>query len=227
MLRTIWNGYKGALHSRPLITKSLTSATTMAFGDVIAQRLFPEPDSPEYSIERTARLSFIDLAWSGPIMHFWYTFLDNSFTGISKRAITAKMLLDQFIFTPTIIGGFFVSNALIEGKTLGHAVDKIRQDMIPALVGNVVLWPAAMWINFRFIPHQYSVLYISGVAIIWNTYFAWLSSTKVRLNQPSQVLALPGGSITNAEIAIPTTAVLGASTPIVQAAADDDSASLD
>ena len=86
------------------------------------------------------------------------------------------MLVDQCIFAPAIITAFFVSTSLMEGKSFSQVKQKLNRDLLTAIKGNYILWPAAQLINFSLVPTKLAVLYVSNVALIWNTYICWLSN---------------------------------------------------
>ncbi len=64
---------------------------------------------------------------------------------------------------------------------------KLQRDYLTALKGNYVLWPAAQLINFAFVPPPLAVLYVSGVALVWNTWLCWLNAQQTPVeNAPLQ-----------------------------------------
>jgi protein Mpv17 len=86
------------------------------------------------------------------------------------------MCVDQAIFAPSIITMFFITTSLMEGKSASEIKDKLDRDLLTAVKGNYLLWPAAQLINFTLIPTKFAVLYVSNVAVCWNTYICWLTS---------------------------------------------------
>jgi protein Mpv17 len=86
------------------------------------------------------------------------------------------MIVDQLVFAPAIITTFFVSTSLMEGKSVPEVKQKLDRDLLTAVKGNYLLWPAAQLINFSLVPTKLAVLYVSNVALIWNTYICWLSN---------------------------------------------------
>ena len=45
------------------------------------------------------------------------------------------MIIDQIVFAPTIIAAFFVSQAVMEGKSTEQIKDKLSRDYLSALKG--------------------------------------------------------------------------------------------
>merc|ERR1711916_357935 len=116
------------------------------------------------------------LAISGPCLHYWYQFLGRRIGGTGLKKGIKTMLVDQCIFAPSIILTFFVATSAIEGKGPAEIKQKLDRDLLTAVKGNYVLWPAAQLINFTLIPTKFAVLYVSNVAVCWNTYICWLTS---------------------------------------------------
>jgi protein Mpv17 len=51
----------------------------------------------------------------------------------------------------------------ISGHTTTQLRYKLRYDYPQALIANYLLWPAANFINFRFVPLKHRILYVSGM----------------------------------------------------------------
>ncbi len=105
------------------------------------------------------------------------------------------MLADQIVFAPFMISGFFGFTAALEGKSTDQIKAKLKRDWLPALKANYVVWPAAQLINFTFVPQvrllfvavfwfgtdasvaqNLAVLYVSGIALVWNTWLCYMSA---------------------------------------------------
>jgi hypothetical protein len=102
------------------------------------------------------------------------------------------MLADQIVFAPFMISGFFTFTAALEGKSPEQIKAKLKRDWLPALKANYLLWPAAQLVNFTFVPQvtavcfgarvlsdlgqNLAVLYVSGVAIVWNTWLCYMNA---------------------------------------------------
>jgi hypothetical protein len=66
----------------------------------------------------------------------------------------------------------------------GRAADvpvHLQQHWPEAVVANWVVWVPANFVNFRFVPLRYRVLFSNAVAVIWNTYLSYASHKQIQL----------------------------------------------
>mmetsp|Transcript_29130 Transcript_29130/g.40996 ORF Transcript_29130/g.40996 Transcript_29130/m.40996 type:complete len:182 (-) Transcript_29130:52-597(-) len=172
LVRTFWKPYLNALENYPLITKAGTAGTLLAGGDIIAQTVISPSQPFSYDVARTARMASVGLFLTGPMMHFWYKILDKTVTAKGLPGVVGKIVLDQSIFAPCIVSVFFISNGFFQGRSANEITSQLKRDMWPTMKYNWTVWPAAMAINFAFVPQNLRVLYVSSVALVWNTYLS-------------------------------------------------------
>jgi len=176
----MWSAYNRRLASHPISTKALTVAGLGFVGDVGSQRLESWLDrragrpSHEYSVQRSLRVAAFGLVLSGPLNHFWYGALEKIVKGTGTRANVAKVALDQTIFAPFILTSFFTAMPVLEGQGLEAGINNAKAHLIPALKLNYFVWPAAQAINFRYIPLQHRVGYVSVILCFWNAVISYL-----------------------------------------------------
>jgi len=177
----MWRAYLSLLDRRPLLTKALTASALLGVGDVLGQLVLEkgEPGGKKsLDVIRVARSMSIGLFVSGPLMHFWYKLLDTTIkTG--TRGVLTKVVLDQTLFAPVIVSAFFACNGLFQGQSPSEISRKIRADLPHTMLMNWTIWPAAMLINFKFVPPSQRVLYASSVALLWNVYLTTASNRKL------------------------------------------------
>lgn len=97
----------------------------------------------------------------------WYKFLDSKVSGVLP-----KLILDQTLFAPCIVSSFFFTNGVLQGQPIDQVVAKIKRDIPGTMVANWAVWPAAMFLNFRYVPAELRVLTTSFIALLWNTYLS-------------------------------------------------------
>ncbi|RUS31631.1 Mpv17/PMP22 [Jimgerdemannia flammicorona] len=66
--------------------------------------------------------------------------------------------------------------ALMEGNGIEGVQEKIRDAYLPAFIANYKVWPIVQFVNFRFLPLQYRLPFVSTVGILWNGYLSWLNN---------------------------------------------------
>ena len=62
-------------------------------------------------------------------------------------------------------------------------IPNLKQNVWSAMLVNWKLWPAANFVNFKFVPVQLQVLFANFVALIWNTYLSWATSRDVEIEE--------------------------------------------
>lgn len=59
-----------------------------------------------------------------------------------------------------------------------RVVDTLKADLPSAICANWALWVPAQFLNFRFVPAQYQVLFSNVVALAWNVYLSFATRPK-------------------------------------------------
>lgn len=167
----LWTSYTRRIDTDPVPTKALTSFFGFVIGDFLAQKI--EGDS--YDIFRCLRLGTYGLFLDGPIGHWWYTVLDKYVEPDdprSTKAVLLKTAADQIIWAPVMTCVFFAVLKSLEGQP-ELIIPTIQDKLIKTIAANYVIWPAAHFINFRFVPTEQRILYNNCVSVAWT---AWLST---------------------------------------------------
>lgn len=179
----IWDQYRSSLKRQPLLTKSLTSLTGFAIGDVIAQ--MAQPGKHKYDVARTVRLAAFGGLVGGPMAHGWFQVLDKGILPSNPKhpvAVVSKMVLDQVLMAPVGTCIFYMSLATMSGVPMKGICD-VREKLVPTLVTSYKLWPAAHLVNFAMVPPHMRVLYINVVSVVWAVMLSTIASkpSKVEL----------------------------------------------
>jgi protein Mpv17 len=155
----------------------LTSFFGFVIGDFLAQKI--EGDS--YDIFRCLRLGTYGLFLDGPIGHWWYTVLDKYVEPDdprSTKAVLLKTAADQIIWAPVMTCVFFAVLKSLEGQP-ELIIPTIQDKLIKTIAANYVIWPAAHFINFRFVPTEQRILYNNCVSVAWTAYLSTLSAVPI------------------------------------------------
>ena len=110
----------------------------------------------------------------GPLVHYWYLYLDKWYPGRSVSVLAKKLLLDQMLCSPIYICTFLVALNILEGATWM----KIKSDAIHKgrvlYTADWIVWPPAQLINFYFLPTKFRVLYDSVVSLCFDVYWSYV-----------------------------------------------------
>ncbi|KAF8121101.1 hypothetical protein EV363DRAFT_1438015 [Boletus edulis] len=171
--------YNAALIRRPLIVQSATAALLFGAGDIIAQQAI-ERQGKNHDYMRTARLTFYGGALFGPALTKWYQVLNRIKFASPTRGVIYRVWLDQALFTPVVVGFFFGTMSVMEGKGISGAVERIGENYQPTLIRNWGVFIPAQIVNFAIVPHHLRFGFVCVVSLFWNTY---LSSVNAQINK--------------------------------------------
>ncbi|KAI8467297.1 MAG: hypothetical protein J3K34DRAFT_523829 [Monoraphidium minutum] len=204
----LWAAYLASLGAAPLRTKMATGAAATLLGDLVAQaaahhaaparaRRPAAGGAPEaaaagagfaYDAPRAARLAAYNAAVATPMNHFWFALLDAGVLPADPAggaAVCAKVLLDQALQTPAALALFFATIKLLEGRP-GEAGAEVQAKLLPTLIANWCLWPAAQLVNFAFVPLELRILYVNAVSVAWTAYISTVASGAAAGEQQQQ-----------------------------------------
>ncbi|OBZ86526.1 Protein sym1 [Choanephora cucurbitarum] len=148
--------------------------------------------SDHWDLTRTLRFAAYNFCVA-PLGGKWYMFLDKFFpmplaTGAVSKAVQSqitkkanmmaikRMVTDQVLFAPAGLVLFFTTMGLAETGKWEGVQEKFRDAYVPALIANYKVWPAVQFINFKWMPLQYRLPFVSSLGIVWNAYLSWLNN---------------------------------------------------
>ncbi|KAF4125199.1 hypothetical protein GMORB2_4038 [Geosmithia morbida] len=166
--------YNAKLASSPLLTQAVTTSALFATGDVTAQQVVDRRGLAKHDFTRTGRMALYGGVVFGPIATTWFGFLARRIVVPRSRHLetAARVVVDQSVFAPTMIGVFLSSMAVMEGNS---PQKKLESTWWSALKTNWLVWPAVQTINFAFLPLQHRVLFANVVSIGWNSYLSFVN----------------------------------------------------
>ncbi|CAL4897059.1 unnamed protein product [Urochloa decumbens] len=168
--------YLMSLDKNPIATKAVTSAVLTLAGDLICQLVIDRV--PELDLRRTFVFTFLGLALVGPTLHVWYLYLSKLVTITGASGAIARLILDQFIFSPIFIGVFMSLLVTLEGKP-SLVVPKLKQEWLSSVLANWQLWIPFQFLNFYFVPQKFQVLAANFVALAWNVILSFKAHKEV------------------------------------------------
>jgi protein Mpv17 len=179
---SLWQRYNELLVSHPIPTKCITGGLLAVIADITCQLAFPSaemkyvPISERINWNRTKNFAIINTLFFPPIAHYWYGYLSVKIVGDTMLAAVKRVALDQILFAPVCLSGFFAGNLLLDGhpEKIG---DKIKNDLQTTVLANYSVWVPAQLINFKFIPIPMRVLWANLVGFFWNIYLSKVANT--------------------------------------------------
>ncbi|KAK7193539.1 Mpv17/PMP22 family protein (vacuolar membrane protein) [Paraphaeosphaeria sporulosa] len=142
------------------------------------------PDSkllpPPFDFERLTRFMSYGFLMA-PVQHKWFGFLTRTFPMSKTSAMVPalkRMALDQLMFSPVGLACFFTFMTVAEGGGKRAVARKFQDIYIPALKANYLVWPAVQIINFRLLPIQLQIPFVSTIGIAWTAYLSLTNSAE-------------------------------------------------
>lgn len=129
---------------------------------------------PPFDFERLTRFMAYGFGMA-PIQFTWFKFLSRAFpiTKSSGLGAALKMVaFDQLVFAPVGIATFFTVMTIAEGGGRRAVSHKLRDMYLPTLKANFMVWPLVQIINFRIMPIQFQLPFVSTVGIAWTAYLS-------------------------------------------------------
>ncbi|KAF2108550.1 hypothetical protein BDV96DRAFT_261631 [Lophiotrema nucula] len=142
------------------------------------------PDSrglpPPFDFERLTRFMAYGFLMA-PLQHKWFGFLSRTFPVTKDSAFVPALkrtAFDQFLFAPIGLACFFTFMTVAEGGGKRAVTRKFQDVYVPALKANYLVWPAVQIINFRLMPVQFQIPFVSSIGIAWTAYLSLTNSAE-------------------------------------------------
>ncbi|KAL8280913.1 hypothetical protein RQP46_006592 [Phenoliferia psychrophenolica] len=174
-MASLLRAYNASLIRRPVATQSATAAVLFGAGDVLAQQGV-EKRGRDHDFVRTARLALYGGVLFAPIVTKWYAMLERIQIKSKAGIVLTRVGLDQFVLTPVMVGLFFTTQAVLEGKGLGEARRRIESSWAPTLYKNWGLFIPVQLANFSIVPPHLRLVLVNVVSLFWNAYLSYANS---------------------------------------------------
>lgn len=135
---------------------------------------------PPFDFERLTRFMAYGFLMA-PVQFLWFNALSRWFPITKARAMVPalqRVAMDQLIFAPIGLGCFFTFMTVAEGGGRRAIMKKFQDVYVPALRANYLLWPTVQMLNFRVIPVQFQIPFVSTIGIAWTAYLSLTNSAE-------------------------------------------------
>ncbi|GJQ14213.1 hypothetical protein GpartN1_g6004.t1 [Galdieria partita] len=175
-----WRSYLRQLQTNPLVTKSITSGIISSLSTILASIIQDSGEGLKSS--KVINEFTIGLALRAPLVHYFHTFLDKCLFRNTKQTspavIVAKVILDQFIFSPPFTALYYYVTALMRDEPLKPVSQKIRRELFAVMKKSWLLWIPVNAINYALVPLELRVLFANIIDVFWTAYLISTVSSK-------------------------------------------------
>jgi len=172
--------YGNALDSHPYKVKALGTGLTYICCDLTAQLLESRESNSDgrsspfggVSLQRALTFGAVGGLWVGPLLTAWFSVMERFVPGRGPAAVTTKLILDQVLQGPFMIGSMFVWTAVLQGASAAEIEAKLRERLWDTWVNSVGVWAPVQILQQTVVPMKYRVTVANVVSYFWDTYLS-------------------------------------------------------
>lgn len=165
-----------------VVTNTVTCGCLLGAGDLLTQnieqrfmhRKTDDSSGVKINWSRTGRMFLMGVSL-GPLTHLWYSHIIERFIkGTGNKMVLKKILADQLVAGPWFCSSFFFGMGLLEGRGVQGAIGEVKENFLPVYLVDWCFWPPAQFINFKYVPIEYRVVFVCTLTLCWNTFLSYM-----------------------------------------------------
>ncbi|GLC42063.1 Protein Mpv17 [Pleodorina starrii] len=174
----VWAAYERSLRRRPVLTQAASSALLWGLGDAMAQRIETRGRGGVDS-RRVALTAAFGGAVIGPAGHGWYLMLESLVLKLglacSIKSMLLKVAVDNLLYSPAYVLAFFAFGCMaIDGLSPAQFSAKMRQEFLPTMLAEAMVWPPYMCAVFSRVPVQHQLLAVNVATLFDVCFLSWM-----------------------------------------------------
>lgn len=154
----------------PIITQACVGFILLGTGDIVRQQVVAK-HGRHHNVYQTLWMALIGFCYVGPLLRYWYAFLDRNILSTGFRGAAYKAMTDQIVFSPLFLASMI--NLLKRPSSLQESRKLMTNEYIKVLKTNYKIWPFVQLLTFSVIPPSYRIIFVNTIAIGWNTYISY------------------------------------------------------
>jgi len=174
-MASILRAYNSALVRKPRSTGMASAAVLFGAGDILAQQGVEKKGWRNHDVIRTTRLAFYGGVIFAPILMPWFKVLDRIQYKSKVLTTVTRVAADQFIAAPCLVGLFFASMSVLEGRPQ-DITNRLKEKWQPTIFKNWMVFIPTQAVNMSIVPPPLRLLVVNVVSLFWNTYLSWANS---------------------------------------------------
>jgi len=184
VLGRVGAAYEGALETRPILTKSVTSGVLYGAGDWLAQTIAARQqhgsgggDATGFDGPRWLRAVIYGGVFYPYVAHLHYNFLYwvvvVMWATPAARVPWLKAFIEQFVYWSYFTNSYyhFVLGAL-QGYSSAECYQRVADTLWDTLKAQWAFWIPAQLINFKYVPVRHQLNFVLVVSLFWTTFLS-------------------------------------------------------
>ena len=164
--------YNARLTSHPYSVKALGTGATYVASDCTAQAIEGEKVAVTDRASRALKFGAVGCFWVGPLLTYWFNVMERFLPGRAPARVAAKLVIDQVLQGPFMIGSMFALCAAANGASTDTIQKKLEKELWPTWVNSVIVWGPVQIGQQTLVPLKYRVAVANGVSYVWDTYLS-------------------------------------------------------